>query len=293
MLSYQHSFHAGNHADVLKHLSLLALLDKLQAKDKAYFYLDTHAGNGCYDLPQAAMAHKYDTVMASMLSNDSSIESSIITQYKNIVAPYLAKNMYPGSPLIADSVARDHDNMHVNELHPKAFDALTMWCKHSSLQIHQRNAFELLNALMPPKPNRGLVLIDPPYEQASEYEQVFTSVASALKKWPQGIFAIWYPLLSNTRLNRHTKEIEENPKSGLSERMLTQFSSIAENGLLDLQFAVQSPSEHVGMYGSGMLIINPPWQLDTQLKLILQVLEEQIKQDDNQLSSLKFLIPLK
>lgn len=293
MLSYQHAFHAGNHADVLKHLSLLALLEKLQIKPKPFFFLDTHAGNGCYGLSHANVnsSQHADEVLAGKLSAKKADGNALIKRYKEIVSPYLNKQMYPGSPLIANELARSSDSLHVNELHPQAFNELSAWAKGSQLQVHNRDGFELLNALTPPKPNRGLVLIDPPYEQAGEYQQVLSAIQQTIAKWPQGIIALWYPLLSPTRINRNTKQVEANPKSGLSESMLSDLALIATQGLLTINFAVQSPNENVGMYGSGLAIINPPWQLEASLQHILAALTSQLKIDDNALSSVDILVP--
>lgn len=293
MLSYQHSYHAGNHADVLKHLCLLALIEKLQIKAKPYFYLDTHAGNGCYTLTHAN-AHNsqhVDEVVAAKLSAKMAGGNAVIQQYQHIVSSYLDKGMYPGSPLIAEAQAREQDTLHMSELHPQAFEDLSHWAKGTCLHIHKRDGFETLNALTPPKPNRGMVLIDPAYEQAQEYKQVEESVKSLIQKWPQGIIAIWYPLLSPTRINRNTKEIEDNPKASLSEKMLSNLSEFAEQGMIDIQFAVQKPSELVGMYGSGMVVINPPWQFEESMKPILSALTSQIQIDDNSLSHVQIVVP--
>lgn len=305
MLSYLHSFHAGNHADVIKHITLIALLDKLQQKPKPFFYLDTHAGDGAYDTQEAL---NKDPLLAADLidlasrkisgyfaesstqttpdsnariasSNTPAPTAEFIKQYIDIITPYLDKKIYPGSPLVAfekiSASSHIKNNLHLSEMHPSAFDGLKTWTKSSDFQLHKRDGFELLNALMPPKPNRGLVLIDPPYEQAQEYQHVIDAVANALKKWPQGTFAIWFPLLSPTRLDRKTKQISPSPKSGMSEAMLKQLASLAtkyKGGMLEIRFVKQQPNEKVGMYGSGMAIMNPPWQFDTSISSTLNLL---------------------
>lgn len=303
MLSYQHSFHAGNHADVLKHITLCAVLRKLLIKPKPFFYLDTHAGSGCYEVEDDV---KHDPVVAASLPlQDDTPE--VIKRYLGIVQAYLAKSSYPGSPLIvSEAIASFADgnepieqaivnaNMHLSELHPSAFETLKMWMRSSSFHSHQRDGFELLNALLPPKPNRGLVLIDPPYEQAKEYDQVVHSVLNAIKKWPNGIFCVWYPLLSPERIDRKTQDIEYSPKHGFSEGMLSSLTDIAKAaniGLLDVKFANQSPSTDVGMYGSGMAIFNPPWQLESDLQESLLYLCEHLKFDSNELSGINWLAP--
>lgn len=303
MLSYQHAFHAGNHADVVKHVTICALLRALTQKPKPFFYLDTHAGNGCYELQGQV---QQDEVAAFALSPKDGMPVAI-ADYLEIVGPYLEKGSYPGSPLVAsdllallaeernqgnDSVEKA--NLQLCELHPSAFASLKQWMSSTNFHCHQRDAFELLNALMPPKPNRGLVVIDPPYEQAGEYEQVVKAITKALDKWRNGIFCIWYPLLSPQRIDRVTQNIVDTPKHGLSEKMLNSFTQLASEsnvGLVDVQFAHQAPSVEMGMYGSGMLIINPPWQFESQLKSIVAYLQQQLVSDENKLSTVTTLVP--
>jgi 23S rRNA (adenine2030-N6)-methyltransferase len=133
------------------------------------------------------------------------------------------------------------------------------------------------------------VLIDPPYEQVCEYQQVIDAVTKAIKRWPIGIYMIWYPLLSDTREDRRTNEIVNNPKSALSEKMLSQFSGLNVKSVLNIQFCTLKPSQKVGMYGSGMCILNPPWQLDNDLKEILMTLRKILPSDNNELSKVEWL----
>jgi len=299
LLSYQHAFHAGNHADLIKHITLIALLEKLQQKPKPFFYLDTHAGSGAYDTQTTLnkdplMAAELCDFLNKIASADTlkNTLNPLIKRYQDIVSPYLAKDLYPGSPLVAfeQLVLSEHlpHKLHLSEMHPSAFEGLRTWTRSSDFQLHKRDGFELLGALTPPKPNRGLVLIDPPYEQASEYSQVVASVVSAAKKWPQGIFAIWFPLLSSKRIDRNTGEIANNPKSGMSENMLTQLSEFAKKqnlGLLELRFVPQLQSEKVGMYGSGIAVLNPPWQFAEQMKTLVESLvNDYLLVQNNQLS---------
>lgn len=303
LLSYQHSFHAGNHADVLKHITLCAVLSKLVAKPKPFFYLDTHAGSGCYEIGNNP---KNDPLVASKLPLSESTPK-VIKDYINVISPYLAKSTYPGSPLVAEeaitlfSASNDAlietvscSNLQLSELHPTAFETVQTWMRPTDFHCHQRDGFELLNALMPPKPNRGLVLIDPPYEQANEYEYVIQSVSNAIKKWPNGTFCVWYPLLSPQRIDRETQAIEDSPKHGFSEDMLLSFAAVAKAakvGLLDIKFANQSPSTEIGMYGSGMAIFSPPWQLDSCMDDVLLFLKNNVQIDANELSSINWIVP--
>lgn len=293
MLSYQHAFHAGNHADVLKHLVLIAILERLKQKAKPFFALDTHAGEGIYDLSQSPdMA---DKTAFEAISSGTYEDASVLSAYANYVNNLQSKSMYPGSPAIMAHFSREMDSLHANELSSDVCQRLRDNIAQDNMHIHKRDAFEVLKAMLPPMPKRGLVLIDPPYEQALEYQKLNTELSKAIKKWSTGIYAIWYPLLSPTRINRKSGELEETPKAKLAASMLQGLADTAAQhctgGVIDIQFAYSAPSEQAGMYGSGVMIINPPYLLDTVLAQILEVLCDKVKADNNQLSSLKWRIP--
>jgi 23S rRNA (adenine2030-N6)-methyltransferase len=302
LLSYQHAFHAGNHADLVKHVTLCALIRALTLKAKPFFYLDTHAGNGCYEIEE----HRHHDEVAAFSLNKAADTPPAVADYIRLIQPYLAKSTYPGSPLLAwDMLALLAEeksdigkfsalaNLQLSELHPSAFDDLKKWTKHTRFHCHHRDGLELLNALTPPKPNRGLVLVDPPYEQASEYKTLVHSMDKALAKWQNGIYCIWYPLLSPLRIDRASGDIVDSPKHGLSEDMLDAFATLARQhkvGLLDIQFAHQTPSHDVGMYGSGMVIFNPPWQLNATLEAILTYLQDNMQKNAKHLSHVSVLV---
>jgi 23S rRNA (adenine2030-N6)-methyltransferase len=297
VLSYQHSFHAGNHADVLKHLTLVAVLERLNIKAKPYFYLDTHAGEGIYNLEssQALMNAEADSGIVQLSQslsdsvNEGSKSAELIRSYLNIVEKYSQNKQYPGSPMVAASLIRRGDKAFAAELHPQAFEALQQNCHRSGIKAQHRDGFDMLNAMLPPTPNRGAVLIDPPYESKTEYQDVIDALKKAVKRWPIGIYMIWYPLLSETRIDRKSSEIVENPKAALSEKMLAQFASLNVKSVLNVQFCNENPSENVGMYGSGMCILNPPWQLEDDLQAIIETLHQSLVKDDNQLSKVHWL----
>jgi 23S rRNA (adenine2030-N6)-methyltransferase len=300
VLSYQHSFHAGNHADVLKHLTLVAVLERLNLKTKPYFFLDTHAGDGIYNLnsEQALQNSEAKTGILQLelnrqLDNDETNNdkgnSALFDSYVKIVNQYIGEQQYPGSPMVASALLRKGDNAFAAELHPQAFELLQRSCRRTGIKAQHRDGYEVLNAVLPPTPNRGAVLIDPPYEQVSEYQQVIDAVTKAIKRWPIGIYMIWYPLLSDTREDRKTNEVVNNPKSALSEKMLSQFSELNVKSVLNIQLCTLKPSQKVGMYGSGMCILNPPWQLDNDLQEILMTLQKILPGDNNKLSKVEWL----
>jgi 23S rRNA (adenine2030-N6)-methyltransferase len=297
VLSYQHSFHAGNHADVLKHLTLVAVLERLNLKEKPYFFLDTHAGDGLYKLnsEQARLNSEADSGIVQLLQADSEksrvseYTSELIKTYLNIMSKYALEEQYPGSPMVASALIRNGDKAFAAELHPQAFNALQQNCRRSGIKPQHRDGFDMLNAMLPPTPNRGAVLIDPPYESMSEYQLVIDALTKAVKRWPIGIYMIWYPLLSQSRIDRKTEQVVCNAKASLSEKMLNQLSLLNVKSVLNIQFCSEAPSESVGMYGSGVCILNPPWQLDDDLKSILDLLQDTLVGDNNQLSKVEWL----
>lgn len=305
LLSYQHAYHAGNHADVLKHLCLISVLRKLTIKAKPLFYLDTHAGEGAYSLQDAAgiQNNEYQQGVQALVSRIGELNSvrenratqdalqtnESLDRYLKLVTDFIQNGQYPGSPLVADSILRGGDRAHAIELHPSASLQLKRVLRDSHFSAHQRNGFEALNAFMPPKPNRGAVLIDPPYEQKEEYQEVFEAVSNSLKKWPNGCFIIWYPLLSPTRIDKDSMQIVDSPKAGMSERMLNQLAGLPAKSALKIEFAQNEPNSKVGMYGSGVCVINPPWQLDIDLNSILNIMQELVPTTSSELCQLTWL----
>lgn len=265
MFSYRHSFHAGNHADVLKHLTQLCILQKIVAKDKPAIYIDTHSGAGCYDLDsnEAQKTAEFESGVARMSTQASS--NPLLADYQQLVMPFWQKKQYPGSPMIAESVLRAQDKLLLVEYHNTEIENLRCNMQSGMAQIHHRDGFEALLAFCPPHPKRGLVLIDPPYEHISEYQRLYDCLHNATKKWPVGVFAVWYPLLS----------ARAGKKSGKSEQMLRQLSQLPVKNVLDIRLKVQDNNDDAGMYGSGMVILNAPWQVD---EIMQQALDELVLQ---------------
>ena len=256
MLSYQHGFHAGNFADVHKHLTLQLLLNALNKKAKPWSYLETHSGRGLYDLSseQAQKTGEFRDGVAKLWGQK---QPEAVQQYLSAIAEVSQSDQllhYPGSPTLTALNAREVDQIHLMELHPQEVKELKRNMRlFANVGVHHRDGYEGVLSLLPPKPNRGLLLIDPAYEVKEEYQQVASFVGEAMKRWPNGQIAVWYPLLA---ANRH-----EN----MLKAMVRQLPDV---GVLDSQFIVAEPKER-GMYGSGMLLINPPWQFDQQLDELL------------------------
>lgn len=269
MLSYQHGFHAGNFADLHKHLTLQLMLNALNRKAKPWCYLETHAGRGLYDLTsdQAQKTGEFKEGIAKLWGKpQSGAIEDYLTQVRSAGAEFGSSESdpmvaYPGSPMLAALQMRDNDKMHLMELHPKeSVELKRNMRRFANVGVHHRDGYEGVLSLLPPKPNRGLLLIDPAYEVKDEYAQVARFIEQVLKRWPNAQIAIWYPILAAAR----------------HELMLKQVLKISTDvGVYDSRFIVDELTER-GMFGSGMLLINPPWQLDNQLEELLPQMMKQL-----------------
>ncbi len=281
MLSYRHAFHAGNHADVLKHLVLLRLLDHLGQKEKPYWYVDTHAGAGLYALDSAEASRNAEHAegVSRLLAAETLPEA--VREYVDLIGNYThggALRIYPGSPAIALSRLRANDRMRLFELHPadaallkRAFPA-----GESRVKIEQTDGFAALKSILPPPTRRALVLIDPPYEVRDDYRVVVETVKDAMRRFASGTYAVWYPRIQKPEA-RH-----------LADRLV----ALGAPSWLHVWLDVKKPAAGgVGMHGSGMVIINPPWTLPDTLKTVMPVLVKLLAQDDSAQFGLDFRIP--
>lgn len=289
MLSYRHSFHAGNHGDVLKHICQLLLINKLKSKDKGFVYMDTHSGAGLYNLDseQANKTNEYQQGIARMGAYKG--DDPAILAYQALCADYLAHDQYPGSPEIARKLLREQDKLALMELHNEEIhnlknNMLKGTHRDTNIAVHHRDGYEGLIAMTPPSPARGMVLIDPSYEVASEYQQVVDTVVKAHKRWAGGIYAIWYPLLATREDGQHS-----STKAGLSELMLDSLAQQDFKNLLQIELCVDGEQQG-GMYGTGMAIINAPWQFDEQIAECLGELTPMLAQSEHAHYSLNWLI---
>jgi 23S rRNA (adenine2030-N6)-methyltransferase len=262
MLSYRHGFHAGNHADVLKHLVLVGLLEKLCSKDKPFSCIDSHGGAGIYDLTDKYARHneEYKTGIARLW--DIPARDPLLRRYQQVVAafnpgPHL--QCYPGSPAIMRHYLRSDDRQHVLELHPAEHESLGQLFAHDRrVSLHCRDAFEGLIALAPPVPRRGLALIDPSYEAKADYQRVVAVMRKLHKCWPVGMLVLWYPLLARRRDD--------------SVRLKHVLAAARLPALTFLELVVMPQQEDYGMYGSGVVLVNTPWQFREQVSHALEEL---------------------
>ena len=289
MLSYRHSFHAGNHGDVLKHICQMLVIDKLKSKDKGFCYFDTHSGAGIYQLNSEESLKTNEFKQGIERLTGYSFQNETINHYLSLVNAYKAFNQYPGSPEIAKSMLRPQDKLILMEWHNQEIHNLKSNIGGKNIAIHHRDGYEGLLALTPPDMQRGMVLIDPSYEVASEYQQVVDTVAMAYKKWSSAIYVIWYPLISDRKAANTTFDSSIS-KKGKSEAMVESLIQQPFKNLLKIELCVTSAGDAGGMYGSGMLIINAPWKLDEKIKKSLQELSPVIAQSESASYSVDWLI---
>lgn len=248
-MNYRHSYHAGNFADVFKHIILVALVKSLQRKDNGFCYLDTHAGSGSYDLLSlSAQTNKEYQLGIEKIITANHIPS-LVQAYLDCIPKPL--RYYPGSPSLVKSLLRSQDRMILTELHPEEYRKLKKnFSSVSSVLMFEQDGYQGLKAHLPPKERRGLILIDPPYEKTSEYTMLLDSLHAALKRFATGVYAVWYPIK------------DRSPVAKLQ-------AGLANYPLLTTELCIYPENLSSVLNGSGMLIVNPPFQLEQTLKAVL------------------------
>jgi len=260
MLSYRHAFHAGNHADVLKHAVLALLLQALGRKDKPYVCIDTHAGAGRYDLDDARAQQTGEA--AAGIARWWTSTAAPLQPWLEVVRelnPDGRLRWYPGSPLLARRLLRDGDRLALLELHPTDHAALAQaFAGDPSVRVERADAHQKLKAWLPPPERRGLVFIDPPYELRGEEAQVVDLLVDSYRRWATGVYAIWYPILTRFAAQRF---VERLAGTGIRRQLCIEYLPDGEES-------------DAGLKGSGMLIVNPPYRLDAELNALAPVLAD-------------------
>jgi 23S rRNA (adenine2030-N6)-methyltransferase len=269
IVNYRHAYHAGNFADVLKHATLVGLIEALKQKSTPFCVLDTHAGRARYSL-QSEEAEKTREYLAGILPLLSRTQlPSLLHVYVNIVRAFNpgaghGLHVYPGSPLIAASLLRPQDRLVACELEPGEAEALrSEFAKDPRIACHHRDGYEAMRALLPPREKRGLVLIDPPFEaQLGEFDRVMEALQHAHGRWPTGIYAVWYPI----KLRRD------------AEHFYRRLSALPFAKILIAELCLHEPNTTLRLNGCGMALINPPWRFDAALAEVLSALAAALRQ---------------
>ena len=256
-MNYRHSFHAGNSADVVKHSLLIALVRALQLKESALTLIDTHAGCGLYDLGGEEAGRTGEAAQGVMRAFAD--QNPLLNDYRAAVQAVNAEaapRLYPGSPRILSQLLRPQDLLILNEKHPEDAYTLRGVMRGASAAVHERDAYELWLAMVPPRTPRGVVVVDPPYEQTDERARITATLAAAHRKWAHGVTVIWYPLKE-----RPTHALW---KDKLRKLRIPKFLNV-EHWLYD--------ADQPGIYnGAGLFIVNPPYAFTQALPPLLEAL---------------------
>lgn len=264
-MNYRHAYHAGNFADVVKHAALARLVDYLKVKDKAFRVIDTHAGIGLYDLSseEAQKTGEWRDGIGRVIDHPLPPEAAAL------LGPYLEAvrsanpggglKRYPGSPMIVRRLLRKQDRLSAIELHPDDARKLARrFAGDFQTRVIELDGWLALGAHLPPKEKRGLVLIDPPFEEKDEFGRLIDGLIKAHRRWPGGIYALWYPIKDRRAVNSF--------RAGLSA------SGIAN--IIDLRFDVRAPSSEPRLEGSGMVVVNPPFTFEKEMRVVLPALHK-------------------
>jgi 23S rRNA (adenine2030-N6)-methyltransferase len=282
-MNYRHAYHAGNFADVLKHVVLIMLVEHLKKKPTPFFYLDTHAGRGIYDLSdaQAQRSGEYKAGIGRLLDTPAATLPAEVAAYVQLVRDSAGKGhsaitAYPGSPVIVAHLRRPGDRLVLMETLPKEAGALAAALGRQRLvSVLESDGYAALKAQLPPRENRGLVLIDPPYESDLEFDRVLAGLETGHERWPTGTYCVWYPLTDRAGPLRFRHNLE---RSGIRR-------------VLDVTLNVLPADAQVGMAGAGLVIVNPPWLLDERLRGLLPELHRLLAPDGPGGSSVEWLVP--
>jgi 23S rRNA (adenine2030-N6)-methyltransferase len=261
-MNYRHSYHAGSFTDVVKHIILTTLITALSRKENAFCYIDTHAGSGCYDLDSefAAKTKEYKNGIEKIIQQENPPRP--VKHYLDCVhkinnhlvgSTFASLRYYPGSPLLVRSLARAHDRIIACELQSKEYQILkTTFAGDKQVAVHHMDGLLGLKAFLPPPERRGIVFIDPPYEDQDEFTRIAHSLATAIKRWKTGIFAIWYPIKARSQVERFYRSIKENISNPIYAIELTIYPDLPQH-----------------LNGCGLTIVNPPWQFDESMNAII------------------------
>ncbi len=261
MLSYRHAFHAGNHADVVKHMVWAFVLNYLCQKDKPFYVHDSHAGAGLYELASDMMQKKqeYQSGILRLLENESAIAAPILADYLTLIRGFndgAGKDIsvYPGSPKIAQHYLRANDRMLITDLHGTDAPQLkALFADDARIRIQKKDAYDGLIAAVPPKEGRGAILIDPSYEVKDEYDILPNRLAKALTRFMNGVYIVWYPVLGRQKTEHFIKQLAAVLKSKNVKNPLSSLR-VELNVLPDRE-------DGFGMVGSGLYVVNPPYTL--------------------------------
>jgi len=265
-MNYRHAYHAGNHADVLKHAVLARLMVHMAKKDKPFRVIDAHAGIGLYDLSgiEAGKTGEWEGGIGKLADPFGAEVEALLTPYRAVIAalnPAGGLRHYPGSPELALRLMRPQDRLIANELHPQDAIALEReYLRDPRCDVTSMDAETCLKAKLPPPERRGLILIDPPYEVKTEAEKTVRMLGHGIRRFLQGVFVVWYPLKADAT----------------AETILAGIREIGLPGTLKVELRVREAFGAGGLAGSGLAILNAPWKLDRELEILVPALAQRL-----------------
>jgi len=287
-MNYRHHFHAGNFADVCKHALLVQLVRGLQRKEKGFLYLDTHAGRGRYDLSVASRGDSLERKPEHpdgirRLWSHSDLPAAL-ADYVSVVREFdqqagnssAEPRFYPGSPRLVQAIVRPQDRLALCEKHPDEFAALRdEFTFANRASVHQIDGYTALRAMLPPPEKRALVLIDPPFEEQDEFAQIITGLRDGLRRLPSATFAVWYPLTERARVDVFLEEL----------------AALGPPPTFAAEVTIAGYDAPMKMKGSGLAVINPPWQVDAIIGPLVPVLAKLLAQAPGGSGQLRWLVP--
>ncbi len=265
-MNYRHAYHAGNHADVLKHAVLARLIEHMKKKDKPFRIIDAHAGVGIYDLAgtEAGKTGEWEGGIGKLAEPFAADIEALLAPYRAVIAalnPQGGLRFYPGSPELSLRLMRGSDRLIANELHPLDAVALERQYIHDPrADVTSMDAETCLKAKLPPPERRGMILVDPPYEVKNEAEKTVRMIAHGLRRFAQGVFMVWYPLKADQT----------------AETVLTGLAGLGVPATLRIELRVREAFTAGGLAGSGLAIINCPWKLDEELAALVPALADRL-----------------
>ena len=293
MFSYRHAFHAGNHADVLKHLTWVALLDYQTQKDTALTVVDTHAGAGLYrlDQEQARISAESDAGIyrlidaANQASSQGQPVPAAVQRYIEVVESVQktagSVRFYPGSPWISQLLLRPHDKLKLFEVHPTDTKVLEKQVqelnKGRQIEVKRSNGFEGLKALLPPPSRRGMVLIDPSYELKTDYADVVSTLEDAFKRFPTGTYVVWYPLVARPEAHALARKLK-TLGNRFGKPWLQAELNVGLEPVEGTSAQVAQGRSHTALRASGMWVLNPPYTLANQLREALPWVKQALRE---------------
>jgi 23S rRNA (adenine2030-N6)-methyltransferase len=280
-MNYRHAYHAGSHADVLKHAVLARVIEHLKKKDKPFRVIDAHAGTGAYALDgiEAGKTGEWEGGIGKMAKAFSLKIEALLKPYRDVIAalnPAGGLLRYPGSPEVVAQLMRAQDRLIANELHPEDNAALERHFRRDPrVTVTMLDAETCVKAKLPPPERRGLILIDPPYEERDEAERALRMLAQGVRRFASGVFMLWYPVKGDS----------------LARRIVDGCAALALPGTLKVEMRIREAFKDGGLAGSGLVIVNPPWQLDEELRLLVPALASRLGLGDWGHAAVDWLVP--